>query len=145
MYVRIIWNVNADMFQVQGHPDLFAPPLKMTAMTSLEDRLGMVLASAPAYSETASRLSTMQDSPSPPLAASMQLVSLHDRLVQCVAKQSRQMLEIAELRKRSAHTLERWYEVGVLGRSARWADWEARLGDTERMIVRKERRQREED
>ena len=48
------------------------------------------------------------------------------------------------LRLRSAALLQRWYEVGVIGSSECWSDWESRLLDVE-ISVRREEVQAEQD
>lgn len=54
--------------------------------------------------------------------------------------QEQQALEIAELRARSALVAKRWVEVGVLGGSEVWAEWEGRIERVERGVRRLEGR-----
>ena len=46
--------------------------------------------------------------------------------------------EVAELRRRSAKVIERWYELGVLGVGECWAEWESRVEGVERQVRRRE-------
>lgn len=57
--------------------------------------------------------------------------------------QEQQAAEIAELRARSALVAKRWVEVGVLGGSEVWAEWEGRIEKVERAVRRLEGRREE--
>ena len=48
------------------------------------------------------------------------------------------MVEMKELRARSARVVERWHELGVLGEGQCWAEWEGRLGMVEKGVRRRE-------
>lgn len=98
----------------------------------------MVLSYATAFPETASRLSSLKDLPIPDAQASIALIELQPRLQKLLAVQRQQALEMSELRTRSARLLQRWYELGVLGSSECWAEWEAQLEDVEREVKRNE-------
>lgn len=47
---------------------------------------------------------------------------------------------MAELRIRSARVIQRWYEVGVLGESECWSEWEGRVVQVEKRVRRGEGR-----
>lgn len=47
---------------------------------------------------------------------------------------------MAELRTRSARVIQRWYEVGVLGESECWSEWEGRVVEVEKRVRREESR-----
>ena len=47
---------------------------------------------------------------------------------------------MAELRRRSARAVQRWYEVGVLGGSECWTEWEGRVVEVEKSVRREEGR-----
>lgn len=47
---------------------------------------------------------------------------------------------MAELRTRSARVIQRWYEVGVLGGSECWSEWEGRVVEVEKRVRREEGR-----
>ena len=127
-----------------AHPTLFHPaPHDPSSLTHTE-KLAIVTASAPSFSETSSRLSTLKDLPVPPASPFAQLVALKPRLERAEMLQEKQRQEMRELRARSAKVLERWYESGVLGMGECWAEWEGRVGFCEREVRRKERSRREE-
>ncbi|KAI7971571.1 hypothetical protein EIK77_002572 [Talaromyces pinophilus] len=98
----------------------------------------IVLSYATAFPETASRLSSLKDLPIPDAHASTALIELQPRLQKLLSIQEQQAIEISELRARSARLLQRWYELGVLGNSECWAEWESRLEDVEREVKRRE-------
>ena len=52
--------------------------------------------------------------------------------------QDSQSKEIADLRLRTASVLQRWYEVGVLGRGECWTEWDERMMEVEKKIRREE-------
>lgn len=45
---------------------------------------------------------------------------------------------MAELRARSAEVIQRWYELGVLGESECWSEWEGRVVGVEKWVCREE-------
>lgn len=47
---------------------------------------------------------------------------------------------MAELRIRSARVIQRWYEVGVLGESECWSEWEGRVVQVEKRVRKGEGR-----
>ena len=60
------------------------------------------------------------------------------RFAAITARQEQQGREIAELRKRSAVLVGRWYEGQVVGVGRCWADWEGRVREVERGVRRVE-------
>jgi hypothetical protein len=52
--------------------------------------------------------------------------------------------EVRELRERSARCLEWWVKIGVIGTGEMWEDWEKRVAEVERHLIRWERRAKEE-
>ncbi len=54
--------------------------------------------------------------------------------------QDEQAREMAALRTRSARVIQRWYELGVLGESECWAEWEGRVMEVEKRVRREEGR-----
>lgn len=76
----------------------------------------------------------------PPASASAALVELQPRLDKLIAKYEQQAREVAELRTHSAMLMQRWVEVGVVGTSEVWGEWEARLVEVERAVRRQEMR-----
>lgn len=47
---------------------------------------------------------------------------------------------MVELRTRSARAIQRWYELGVLGESECWTEWEGRVVEVEKGVRRREGR-----
>lgn len=52
--------------------------------------------------------------------------------------QNTQAREMAELRARSALAIQRWYELGILGESECWTEWEGRVIEVEKKVRRHE-------
>ncbi|KAG8525778.1 uncharacterized protein KY384_000538 [Bacidia gigantensis] len=132
------------------HPSLFlpspaTPPTSSDPSLTNRERISTILALAPSYQETASRLTTLKDLPIPPTSASRTLISLQPRLEQVEAVQREQAKEIEGLRARSAHVLQRWYEVSVIGGNECWAEWERRVEMVERGVRQRERARKEEE
>ncbi|TKA78442.1 hypothetical protein B0A49_01129 [Cryomyces minteri] len=131
------------------YPDLFHALSATTAPSTLStsELTSIILASAPLFPTTSSRLSSIiNDTPIPDAASSATLVSLQPRLTDLeLRRQEEQAQEIAELRKRSAKVLERWYELSALGAGECWSEWEGRLAAVEQSVRREENaRTREE-
>lgn len=51
---------------------------------------------------------------------------------------------MADLRGRSARAIQRWYELGVLGGSECWSEWEGRVVEVEKGVRRREGRMAKE-
>ncbi|ETI23462.1 hypothetical protein G647_05264 [Cladophialophora carrionii CBS 160.54] len=128
-------------------PDLFAPTVPThngVKSEELSTLASIVLAHASLYPETASRLSSLQTLHVPPAEQSSELVSFVPRLRQLDREEQRLQDEARELRERSARCLEWWVKVGVVGMGNVWQDWEKRMADVERHLIRWERRAKEE-
>ncbi|KAK2794020.1 hypothetical protein FQN50_009954 [Emmonsiellopsis sp. PD_5] len=126
-------------------PDLFQPTPPTTTPTTLppQSLTSIILSYASAFPETASRLTSLQDLPIPPAALSAALIELQPRLDRLAAVQAQQAAEVAELRVRSALVAKRWVEVGVVGGSEVWGEWEGRVEGVERGVRRVEGGRRE--
>lgn len=98
----------------------------------------IVLAHASSFSETAARLTSVQDLPIPPASASVELIAMQPRLDKIKKVQEAQVREVSALRARSARLVERWLVVGVVGRGEVWAEWEERVRAAERGVRRRE-------
>lgn len=105
---------------------------------SAQNLASIVLSYAAAFPETASRLASLKDLPIPDAQGSTALIELQPRLAKLLEIQQQQAMDISELRTRSARLLQRWYELGILGNSECWAEWESRLEDIEREVKRRE-------
>lgn len=74
----------------------------------------------------------------------MSLIALGPRILQARRRQQYQAEEVEALRSRSAALLQRWYEIGVLGSSECWSQWESRLMEIEKAVRRGERQAAQE-
>ncbi|KIW47133.1 uncharacterized protein PV06_02731 [Exophiala oligosperma] len=130
------------------YPDLFASTLSASEVPpksqDLSTLASIVLAHATLFPETASRLSSLQTLQIPPAEQSSELLSLVPRLEQCNRTEEELANEVQVLRERSARCLEWWIKVGVVGMGDLWEDWERRVGEVEKHLIRWERRAKEE-
>ncbi|KAI9812276.1 MAG: hypothetical protein M1827_004724 [Pycnora praestabilis] len=122
------------------YPDLFQSlaPIQIPTSLSTANLLSIIVSSASLYPTTASRLTSIQDSPIPQAEASATLVALQPRIARMEILQDQQTREMTELRARSADALERWYQVAILSGGQCWADWEGRMTQVEQGIRRQE-------
>ncbi|KAI9374238.1 hypothetical protein BJX61DRAFT_540972 [Aspergillus egyptiacus] len=111
---------------------------EQSAHLDLTTLISQILAYAPTYPETASRLTALRDTPIPDAQASAALIALQPRIERLARMQDEQAGEIAALRVRTARVLERWVEVSVLGGGEVWGEWEGRLEGVERGVRRGE-------
>jgi hypothetical protein len=129
------------------HPDLFAPStgaFENTKSAELSTLSSIILAHAMLYPETASRLSSLQSLQIPSADQSAKLLSLKPRLQQLQQEEQLLQGDVRELRERTARCLEWWVNIGVVGMGDVWEDWEKRISDVERNLIRWERRAKEE-
>ncbi|KAL3418951.1 nuclear distribution protein [Phlyctema vagabunda] len=120
------------------YPDLFQAVSSKEVPTSLDAAsiLSIVLASASSYPSTASRLTSITDMPIPSADSSAQLIELQPRIAKVEVLQRAQQADIAELRQRTAATLQRWYALDVLGAGDGWAELEGRVEAVEQRVRR---------
>ncbi|KAL6234953.1 hypothetical protein BDW75DRAFT_240650 [Aspergillus navahoensis] len=100
--------------------------------------LSIILSYASLIPETASRLTSLTDTPIPDASLSASLIGLQPRMDRLAAKQDEQSREIAELRVRTAKVLQRYYEISLLGGGEVWGEWEGRIESVERGVKRVE-------
>ncbi|KEF61630.1 uncharacterized protein A1O9_03198 [Exophiala aquamarina CBS 119918] len=132
-------STHADLFDPLSKPDSNIPKSEDFATLA-----SIVLSHATLYPETASRLSSLQTLQIPPAEQSSKLIALSPGLEES-RKVGRQMeQEVRELRERSVRCLEWWVKIGVVGMGEMWEDWETRIADVERNVIRWERRARDE-
>lgn len=105
---------------------------------STSEVLAIINSCATSFPTTASRLNAIKDLPIPSAESSASLIALHPRLAEIELLQDAQTSEMAELRSRSAVAIQRWYELGVLGESECWTEWEGRVIDIEKKVRRQE-------
>lgn len=77
------------------------------------------------------------DTPIPNPSASVDLVSLVPRISRAEVVQQTQATEIADLRKRSAALLERWYLLGIESVNDCFAEWDERTLEVDKLLSRK--------
>ena len=128
-----------------AYPDLFQPTTSdiPTTLTTSE-LLAIINSCATIYPTTASRLNAIKDLPVPSAESSASLITLHPRLAKVEMLQDLQAREMAELRARTAAAIQRWYELGVLGESECWTEWEGRVANVEKRVRRVEIHQAQE-
>ena len=105
---------------------------------SIPEIFAIIRSSATSYPTTASRLTSIQDLPIPSAESSAALIALQPRVTRLELLQESQGRELAELRLRSAAAIKRWYELGVLGGSECWTEWEGRVTSVEKLVRREE-------
>ncbi|KIV85151.1 hypothetical protein PV11_00883 [Exophiala sideris] len=130
-----------------AYPDLFDPSPAAASTPKTEDLstlASIVLSHATVYPETASRLSSLQTLQIPLAEQSSLLATLSPKLEECKATEDSIANEVRELRDRSARCLEWWVKIGVIGMGDISEDWERRVGDIQRHLIRWERRARDE-
>ncbi|KAK3067863.1 hypothetical protein LTR53_014995 [Teratosphaeriaceae sp. CCFEE 6253] len=139
--------VVAEVLALQRAHPLLLHPAASDAGSSLplHQLAALVLAHAPLYTSLTANLSQLQDTHVPDPAAAVKLVHLAPRVEKARVRQEQQARQLAELRVRSARVVEQWLEVGMLGMSGRWADWEERLRETEIVVRRREAARKREE
>ena len=121
------------------YPDLFRPNTSdVPTSLTVSEILAIVDSCATSFPSTASRLNAIKDLPVPSAESSSSLIELNPRLAQVHRTQELQAREMAELRTRTASAIQRWYELGVLGGSECWTEWEGRLANVEKRVRRAE-------
>ncbi|KAL2043820.1 hypothetical protein N7G274_003340 [Stereocaulon virgatum] len=127
------------------HPNLFQPTVSDVPTTlSTSELLAVISSCATSYPTTASRLNAIKDLPIPNAESSTSLIALYPRLAKLELLQESQAREMAELRIRTASAIQRWYELGVLGESECWSEWEGRVVIIEKKVRQGEIRKAQE-
>lgn len=123
-----------------AHSDLFQPTTTDFPSTSLTtpELLAVISSYATSYHTTASRLTSINDVPIPPLESSASLISLQPRIARLELLQESHAKSLAKLGLRSASVIQRWYELGVLGGGECWTEWEGRVTNAEKRVRREE-------
>ncbi|RKF60212.1 putative nuclear distribution protein ro10 [Erysiphe neolycopersici] len=119
-----------------NHPNLFRTPYSESVPTSTDitTMLSVINASASLYSETASRLSSMNDIPIPSSELSAQLIALQPQIAKIEAIQANQVREVRGLLERSAAIIEKWYLTNILEYGEIWASIDKRMSQIEQKI-----------
>ncbi|KAI6247687.1 hypothetical protein HI914_04462 [Erysiphe necator] len=118
------------------HQDLFNILWADSVPTDLDiiSMKSIINASAILFSETTSRLNSVNDIPIPPPELSAQLIALQPQISKIEAIQANQLLEIKNLRERSALLVEKWYLTNVLESGEMWASLDRRARQIEQKI-----------
>jgi hypothetical protein len=120
--------------------------LEVQSSLDTASKSSTVLAAASSFHQTASRLTSVNDTPLPSAEASTQLIDAAVRAAKVEVLQESQLREIAALKERSAAVLQRWYSVDILQVGECWADLEARVELVEQGVRRiNSAKQHEED
>ncbi|POS88121.1 hypothetical protein EPUL_001215 [Erysiphe pulchra] len=116
-----------------NQPNLFHTPYSDSVPTNMDTAtmLSVINASASLFSETASRLSSMNDIPIPSPELSAQLIALQPRIAKIEAIQANQLLEVRRLIERSAAIIEKWYLTNILENGEIWASLDKRIRQIE--------------
>lgn len=101
-------------------------------------KLPIVLASAAAYTDTVSRLNTLQQYPMADTKELVSLLSQRSRLEKFEAVQNEQLADIQDLQQRSIVLVAEWYQRHVLHSSEQWSSWEARMLEAEQTVRRRD-------
>jgi hypothetical protein len=111
----------------------------------LSTQASAVLANASLFSQTASRLSSLQNLQVPSADSSTNLTTLKVGIEACSKKQNELDQEVDALRARSAQCLEWWITTGVLGMGDMWEEWQYRMVDLQRRLARYEIQSKDEE
>lgn len=120
------------------HPDFFhsTEPREVPSSLDTVSKSSMVLAAASSFHQTASRLTSVNDTPLPTAELSTQLIEAAVRAARIEVLQESQSREIAALKQRSAAVLQWWYSVDILQVGESWADLEGRVEAVEQAVRR---------
>lgn len=109
-----------------------APPSTLTS----DEKLSTVFSAAPSIYATSSQLTSIKDTPIPDPSISANITSLLPRIYRAEVVQQTQAREIADLRKRSAALLERWYLLGIEGVNECFVEWDKRTMVVDKFLTR---------
>jgi hypothetical protein len=107
-----------------------------TSTLTTDEKLSTVFSAAPSFHATSSQLTSIKDTPIPNPSTSADLISLLPRIYRAEVVQQTQAQEIADLRKRSAALLERWYLLGVEGVNECFVEWDKRTLKVDKLLAR---------
>ncbi|KAF2768326.1 hypothetical protein EJ03DRAFT_121442 [Teratosphaeria nubilosa] len=131
----------------KSHPSLFnlAGPANSNDIPP-QQLVQIILSHAPIYTSLASQLTQLSSNPSvPDNKHFVQIVPLQDRIRKARAREAELQQEVAMLRQRSARVVKTWYEMGVLEMGGKWAEWEERCREAEKVLTKEEARKGREE
>jgi hypothetical protein len=105
---------------------------------SIAEKAAMVTERAPVFATTASQLKALDDQQIPETEGFTKLVRLRPRIAEAEDRQLQQALEISMLRRRSGLLVQRLKRVHMAGQARCWKEWQKRISDAERTILRAE-------
>ena len=97
-----------------------------------------MLASSATFQSAQAKLSSLDGMKLENAADLVPMAAMLPELASIMAEHEAQEKEITELQQRSVMLLAKWYNNSVLEGNRRWADWEDRLLDVERVVRRRE-------
>ncbi|KAF2259399.1 hypothetical protein CC78DRAFT_69736 [Lojkania enalia] len=101
-------------------------------------KTALVVERAPAFATTASQLKALDDQQIPQTDGFVTLAKLRPRIAAAEERHLQQALQISLLRKRSGMLTQRVKQVHLLGQGRCWVEWQKRLMQAERTVVRNE-------
>ncbi|EUC48359.1 hypothetical protein COCMIDRAFT_23901 [Bipolaris oryzae ATCC 44560] len=123
----------------EGYEDEDDAPLDTAHKTAL------VVERATSFATTASQLKALEDQHIPTTDGFTKLAALRPRIAEAEERQLQQALKMSELRRRNGLINQRYRQVMVLGAGRCWVDYNERLRQALRALVREEYRRRPED
>ncbi|KAF2703780.1 hypothetical protein K504DRAFT_538588 [Pleomassaria siparia CBS 279.74] len=122
------------------HSDLLtpAPDAEDDAGLDLAEKSVMVVDRAPGFATTASQLKALGDQQIPQSDGFVKLAKLRPRIAEAENRHLQQALQISLLRKRSGMLVSRTKQIHLVGQGRCWVEWQKRLMDADRTIVRTE-------
>ena len=105
---------------------------------SSNDRSTIVLASSATFQSAQAKLSSLDGLKLENATDLVPMAAMLPELASILAVHEAQEKEITGLQQRSVRLLAKWYSDSVLEGNGRWADWEDRLLDVERIVRRRE-------
>ncbi|XP_014559634.1 hypothetical protein COCVIDRAFT_35146 [Bipolaris victoriae FI3] len=108
-------------------------------------KTALVVERATSFATTASQLKALEDQHIPTTDGFTKLAALRPRIAEAEERQLQQALKMSELRRRNGLINQRYRQVMVLGTGRCWVDYNERLTQALRALVREEYRRRPED
>jgi len=97
-----------------------------------------VLASSATFQSAQAKLSSLDGMKFENVTDLVPMAAMLPELASVMAVHEAQENEMTELQQRSVRLLANWYSYSILSGNERWANWEDRLLDVERVVRRRE-------
>jgi hypothetical protein len=98
----------------------------------------IVVDRATGFATTASQLKALDDQQIPQSDGFVKLAKLRPRIAEAEDRHLQQALQISMLRKKSGMLVSRTKQIHLVGQGRCWVEWQKRLMDAERTVVRTE-------